>query len=566
TFNVQSVPGTTVLQAVACSSATACVAVGQFNDATGSHGVVVPITNGVPGAPQVVTGTGILSGVACSDATHCVAVGAVTDANRVSRAVVVPIVNGVAGTAQKLPDTEGLTAVACYSATSCVAVGTSSFQGVVVPITNGVGGVAQFVQNDDGGLTGVACYGPTACVAVGNNFPLFESDGVVVLISDGTAGAAQLVTTTTTLIAVACRVSVCEATGALQSTSQPGVVQIVDGVPGTPQAAPGSINNLLGIACPTDTACEAVGSGPGTGVLVPVNSGVPGDPVSVPGTAALNGVACATTFTCLAVGNNTDQSAGVVVTIAMQATPTIVTSASASVPAGGSISDTANLSGGAAPTGTITFTAFGPHNPTCSGDAIFTATKAVAGNGTYTSGPFATPTPGTYNFIASYSGDANNSPASTSCGDTNEKVTVTCTTTITGNRTGAIILRPGSTCLSGAHITGSIIVAAGATLDVENSTITGSITAVKPSTFRLCGSTIRGAVSVTGATGFVLIGDPGDDGCATNSIGGSLTLLNNTHGLEVIGNHVAGVLVVSGNSGKGPYPEDTAPEISGNFR
>ena len=61
-----------------------------------------------------------------------------------------------------------------------------------------------------------------------------------------------------------------------------------------------------------------------------------------------------------------------------------------------------------APTGTITFTLFGPNNPTCTGAAIFTSTVPVAGNGVYPSAPFTATTPGTYNWVAAYSGDANN--------------------------------------------------------------------------------------------------------------------------------------------------------------
>ncbi len=326
TLNVQAVPGTRVLNEVACPTATTCVAVGQFDDATGSHGVVVPITNGVPGASQVVVGTATLTGVACSDATTCVAVGSVTQVNRAQNAVVVPIVNGVAGAVQTIPNAEALNSVACSSATSCVAVGGSSFQGVVVPIANGVAGAAQFVTNDDGGLTGVACYGPTACVAVGNNFPLFESDGVVVLISNGTAGTSQLVTSTSTLNRVACRVSICEATGAAQSPPFAAVLQITNGVPGAPQVvpplAPSGVNTLLGIACPSDTLCEAVGNAD-TGVLVAVHSGVPAAPKPVPGTAGLNGIACTTASTCIAVGTNSDGTEGAIVSIGAGAGSTL---------------------------------------------------------------------------------------------------------------------------------------------------------------------------------------------------------------------------------------------------
>jgi hypothetical protein len=41
-------------------------------------------------------------------------------------------------------------------------------------------------------------------------------------------------------------------------------------------------------------------------------------------------------------------------------------------------------------------------------------------------------------------------------------------------------------------------------------------------------------------------------------------MTNNTGGLEAIGNHVGGAVINTGNSGAGPFPEDTTPEVSGN--
>ena len=106
-------------------------------------------------------------------------------------------------------------------------------------------------------------------------------------------------------------------------------------------------------------------------------------------------------------------------------TPGLVTVASGNVPAGGAISDTATLSGGVNPTGTITFTLFGPNNATCTGTAIFTSTATVTGNGTYPSGSFTTVSAGTYQWVAVYSGDANNSGATGACGAANEATVVT---------------------------------------------------------------------------------------------------------------------------------------------
>ena len=62
------------------------------------------------------------------------------------------------------------------------------------------------------------------------------------------------------------------------------------------------------------------------------------------------------------------------------------------------------------------------------------STKTVSGNGTYTSDPFTPSTPGTYRWIANYSGDANNNPVAGSCNDANESVVVLpAATSVTGS-------------------------------------------------------------------------------------------------------------------------------------
>jgi hypothetical protein len=104
-----------------------------------------------------------------------------------------------------------------------------------------------------------------------------------------------------------------------------------------------------------------------------------------------------------------------------KAQPGIVTHASGPVTIGNPISDTATLSGGFSPTGSITFRAFS--DASCS-TQVFTSTVPVSGNGDYGSGDFTPTAAGTYFWTASYSGDANNLAASTACGDANESSVV----------------------------------------------------------------------------------------------------------------------------------------------
>lgn len=105
-------------------------------------------------------------------------------------------------------------------------------------------------------------------------------------------------------------------------------------------------------------------------------------------------------------------------------TPTLASFASGSVPVGGSITDTAILGSGSSPTGTITFSIYGPTDTTCAGTPVFTSPAVKLAVPTIS--PAYTPTaPGTYHVIASYSGDTNNSAVTGKCGDVGESVAIT---------------------------------------------------------------------------------------------------------------------------------------------
>jgi sugar lactone lactonase YvrE len=110
------------------------------------------------------------------------------------------------------------------------------------------------------------------------------------------------------------------------------------------------------------------------------------------------------------------------VAVTSLASPSLSTSAQpGSGPVGVTLHDTATLSGGSSPTGSIVFTLYSSLN--CSGAFVFQQKVPVNGNGSYATQPgYPAPTAGNYQWIASYSGDLNNNPASTSCGD--EPVTV----------------------------------------------------------------------------------------------------------------------------------------------
>ena len=107
-----------------------------------------------------------------------------------------------------------------------------------------------------------------------------------------------------------------------------------------------------------------------------------------------------------------------------RAVPEIGSVASAGGPIGTPLTDTATLSGGTAPTGSIIFRLYGPNDATCA-TAIFTSTIPVNGNGSYTSAPgFAPTAPGTYRWRAFYSGDEVNNGVFANCNAPNESADI----------------------------------------------------------------------------------------------------------------------------------------------
>jgi hypothetical protein len=113
--------------------------------------------------------------------------------------------------------------------------------------------------------------------------------------------------------------------------------------------------------------------------------------------------------------------------VVSQATPSIVTQASPDIVVGsGQLSDRATVTGVVSPIGpqTVTFRLYGPNNATCASPPVFTSTVALTG-GEAQSVLFTPTTAGTFRWIATYDGDANNIPAAGSCGDPTETRAVT---------------------------------------------------------------------------------------------------------------------------------------------
>ena len=150
-----------------------------------------------------------------------------------------------------------------------------------------------------------------------------------------------------------------------------------------------------------------------------------------------------------------------------QATPTVSTVATpttGTVGVGITAKDTATLSGGASPSGTVTFSLYATSN--CTGTPVITGTRTIGGKSASFSGSWTPAAFGTYYWQATYNGDTNNGAVTTACGGINEQVSIAqATPTIssvpspTAGKVGVAIKTLKDTAtLSGASIapTGSV--------------------------------------------------------------------------------------------------------------
>jgi hypothetical protein len=195
---------------------------------------------------------------------------------------------------------------------------------------------------------------------------------------------------------------------------------------------PGGSSVSATVPCPSGTTLLAGGShitsGQNGNVGGPGNGGQGVHVIgSSPSDASGNPIASGTAGAWTVIGEDGGQSLDSLDVRAFAlcdttATPSLSTQASANAPLGGSVSDTATLTGGNNPTGTITFRLYGPSDATCAATPVTTSTVTVSGNGSYASASFAPGEAGTYHWTASYSGDAGNAATSSSCGDSGESV------------------------------------------------------------------------------------------------------------------------------------------------
>ena len=312
---------------VSCPTPVTCVAV------LGPYGTPLPdvytTTNGGAtwNAEKIPSVVGSLSAVSCFSPTTCEAGG--KEAGNSQEAVIIGTTDGGhTWTPQPIPTgvANGITGISCASAKICEAVSNS----VILGTTNGGKGwgTQTYPTAGSNGLTGISCPSTAVCEAVGD---VSGTQGTILFgttDADAANGAATWraqrqpseYDTGGSLQGIACpTVSICEALGTFSGGVILGTTNAnaPKGATWTSQTAPGLGGDTLnGVSCPSATTCEAIGyqqSAPGAPtspvVLGSTNHGTTWTAQSLPGVETklqtrLLSIGCTTgTSTCEAVGS-----------------------------------------------------------------------------------------------------------------------------------------------------------------------------------------------------------------------------------------------------------------------
>jgi hypothetical protein len=322
------------LQAVSCTSATACTAVGE--DPAGDNAPLAERWDGtswsVLPTPNATGTEDGFDGVSCVSATVCTAVGYADPTSPPGpRVTLAESWNGTSWTPQATPNPTGshgniLRGVSCVSPTACFAVGISTVGiGTIAEVWNGTGWSMQTAPTPAGqggdDLFGVSCtprISPTACIAVGSfSKGTFGSQGTLAERWNGTRWFVQPTPTADgdELDGVSCASqNVCTAVGT--SGGDTGLVERFAGTKWTVQSTPslsGQSVSLLAVSCTSATACIAVGfsqnASNGREALAERWNGSTWTILSTPNPSGVTqsmllGVSCTSASACTAVGND----------------------------------------------------------------------------------------------------------------------------------------------------------------------------------------------------------------------------------------------------------------------
>jgi hypothetical protein len=354
-WSVQSVPDPSgaayaQLNGVSCVSATSCEAVGEFEN-KGNEGVplaeawngtswsVESIPNPTGGAPTVV------NGISCTSASACIAVGEYNTSSA-EGVVLAEIWNGTAWALQSIPSPSNsagfgavVNGVSCGSASSCTTVGGyENKSGSNVPLAeawNGTKWTIQTVAKAAGetaeGLDGISCPSASLCIAVGSYATSSAPGSTLAEKWNGSTWSVQStpnpVSTVPTAVlnaslgSVSCRSSTaCTAIGGFQNNNNLGsTLSLGDNWNGAGWTTLSTVNSetptayyFLGTSCPASTSCVGVGYYKSdlsySDSLAEVWNGTAWSTESVPNPSGtvesqLYSVSCTSTTNCVAVGD-----------------------------------------------------------------------------------------------------------------------------------------------------------------------------------------------------------------------------------------------------------------------
>lgn len=320
-----------VLQAVACTSGSACTAAGSYVNNNGVSQTLIEQWNGsswtvVPSANTVSTQNNYLNGVACLSVSQCWAVGYYTNGSGTSQTLIEEWdgASWTIVTSQNSSTTQRnvLQAVTCSSAAQCWAVGYyingNTAQTLTEQWNDSSWTIVGSPSSGDSALYAVTCISDSQCWAVGDFFTSSIIDRTLTEEWDGSSWAIvdspnTSATANDNLRAVVCTSGLqCWAAG---SSSESGgtdqaLIEEWNGsswtVSSTP--APAETGYLNGITCASDSECWSVGAfGNPSQTLVEQWDGNSWASVPSPnGTTAQNNtltaVTCPSSSQCWAVG------------------------------------------------------------------------------------------------------------------------------------------------------------------------------------------------------------------------------------------------------------------------
>ena len=346
-----------VLNAVSCTSSTACTAVGSYTNSAGTDSTLAERWNGtswtIQSTPNATSAPGnSLNGVSCTSNSACTAVGQFLIAG--TRFTLTEVWNGTGWAIQDTPNPSGnggnystLQGVSCTSSSACIAVGYYVYSNGVngtsdEPLAerwNGSSWTIQAAATPSGGtqsyFNGVSCASSSACAAVGQ---YRNSAGKEVTLAERWNGTGWAVQSTPNpngaqddfLSEVSCTASTaCTAVGSY-NTSAGGSATLAEGfnpswsVKAPPNPTGAQASALQAVSCAADSSCTAAGfDRNSTGVPVTLAERWNGTGWRIQSTpnptgakeSYLDGVSCPSTVACTAVGYDTD-GGGIPVTLA----------------------------------------------------------------------------------------------------------------------------------------------------------------------------------------------------------------------------------------------------------